>query len=167
MSNIKLSDTLAEQGSEVSKQTNIINLIIANLFIIGSIVAFIVDAHNAILVLAGFCSLVVGIVICIKFNMKTIYVPTGSSIRERSKYIRYDRMEEIIEAMKKSNVNVAVKLEGSGDVRIDVVTSADGKYKRGMFFQYIAETYCYQPVSEPFEINDELMNIIFAIIDKL
>ncbi|MBP5364496.1 MAG: hypothetical protein J6Y82_01040 [Bacteroidales bacterium] len=164
MSNIKLSDALAGDGKELSKQTSIVNLIIANAFIIGGIVLFIIGAAQTALILGGLAALAIGIFICIKYSVKTVYNATGCTVRERSRYVRYNQMTDVADFLKSAGVACNVKLDGSGEIRLDIVATTDGKFIRGMFFQYVP--YSYVPISEPFGLTADNVQKLFELIDK-
>lgn len=153
MSNIKLSDALCQSG--VSKKTNILNLIIANVFIIAGIVLFIVASGNTPMLIGGVCALAIGLFICLKYNTKIVHNASGKTLKETSKYIRYCDIENIISFIKKEGIDMKcdLKHDGSGDYRIDIVMTNDNTFVRGMFFQYVP--YNYNVASESFELSRE------------
>lgn len=154
MTNRKLSDILID-NAKIEKKINVVNLIIANILIIGGIVLFVIANGSSLMITCGIAALIIGLIIIIKMSTKLSLKGTNSSIKETNRYIKSSDIYGIESFLSKEGVNLkdGVKHDGSGDYRLDVVSSCDGKFTCGMFFQYTQ--YEYQASSEPFEMSKE------------
>lgn len=94
----------------------------------------------------------------------SVYTPSNSPVRERSLFIKCDRVDNLIESLKNGDSNVIDKIACQSDsgLRMDVMLSDDNNFVACQLFRYVP--YSYEPASEMIIHSEELSQ---RMVEKL
>lgn len=141
----------ASTHPDIVKRTSVSKLIISFIMLAAGILVFayvfsMTDASSTVsmaLMVLGTALILYGIFCLFWKSKELVYVPTGSTASQRSLFYDLQHLtvlKNLIE-QNKMDAETAVKSEGSGNVRLDVLMSKDGKFAALQLFQYVPYTY--------------------------
>lgn len=119
--------------------------------------------YTALLVF-GIAAVATGLGLILFGGKEWVYAPTGSKIRVQSKFIdpaQFDAVCQAIHMRDASFMRGGLKTVEKSGVRIDLYTSADGRFVAAQTFRYVP--YTYAPVTPVCCAYDEQARMLSAL----
>lgn len=149
------SSIFASSHSDIVKRNSISNILFSIVLLLAGVFAFVAtlelhdrsSAFGMALLVLGTGFVLLGIYRLVWKSKELVYVPTGSLARERSLFFDLKDMNVLADCIESGTFYKAfdMKKHSSGNVRMDVILSDDGRYAAVQLFQFVP--YMYQPVT--------------------
>lgn len=99
-------------------------------------------------------------------SKEVVYVPTGSVAKERSIFFDLKHLDQLANLINTGNFSVDsnVKSAASGNIRMDVILTADKKFAAVQLFQFVP--YSYQPVTTVQYFTGDRAEAVAAFLSK-
>ena len=99
-------------------------------------------------------------------SKEVVYVPTGSIAKERSIFFDLKHMDKLTDLVNSGSFSAdsKIKSEASGNIRMDVILSADNKFAAVQLFQFVP--YTYQPVTAVHYFTNDVAAAVAAFLTK-
>ena len=99
-------------------------------------------------------------------SKEVIYLPTKSVAKEHSIFFDLKHMDALRNLVNSGSFSAGsnIKSEASGNIRMDVILSADKKFAAVQLFQFIP--YTYQPITSVQYFTDEQASAVIAFLAK-
>ena len=99
-------------------------------------------------------------------SKEVVYVPTGSIAKERSIFFDLKHMDKLTDLVNSGSFSAdsKIKSEASGNIRMDVILSADNKFAAVQLFQFVP--YTYQPVTAVHYFTNDAAAAVAAFLTK-
>ena len=100
-------------------------------------------------------------------SKEVIYLPTKSVAKEHSIFFDLKHMDALRNLVNSGSFSAGsnIKSEASGNIRMDVILSADKKFAAVQLFQFIP--YTYQPITSVQYFTDEQASAVIAFLAKV
>ncbi|MDO4164101.1 MAG: hypothetical protein Q4D56_06905 [Bacteroides sp.] len=141
----------ASAHTDIAKRTSVSKLLISLAMILAGLVVFISvfrqeDASSTVsmaLMVLGTALLLFGVFRLFWKSKVLVYLPTGSTTSVSSLYFDQGQLKTLTDMVERGalNGNAGIKREASGNVRLDVMASQDGKFAAVQLFQFVPYTY--------------------------
>lgn len=145
----------ASSHPDIAKRTSISGLLISCVMLLIGILSFastfeLEDKSSTVsmaLMVFGTGLFLLGIFRLFWKSKEVVYVPTGSIAKERSIFFDLKHMDKLTDLVNSGSFSAdsKIKSEASGNIRMDVILSADNKFAAVQLFQFVP--YTYQPVT--------------------
>ena len=153
----------ASSHPDIAKRTSISGLLISCVMLLIGILSFastfeLEDKSSTVsmaLMVFGTGLFLLGIFRLFWKSKEVVYVPTGSIAKERSIFFDLKHMDKLTDL---------VKSEASGNIRMDVILSADNKFAAVQLFQFVP--YTYQPVTAVHYFTNDAAAAVAAFLTK-
>lgn len=99
-------------------------------------------------------------------SKEVVYVPTGSVAKERSVFFDLKHLDQLTDIVNGGRfaADTNVKSATSGNIRMDVILSADHKFAAVQLFQFVP--YTYQPVTTVQYFTNERAEAVASFLSK-
>ena len=99
-------------------------------------------------------------------SKEVVYLPTKSVAKEHSVFFDLKHMDALKNLVNSGSFSAdsKIKSEASGNIRMDVILSADKKFAAVQLFQFIP--YTYQPITSVQYFTNEEASAIVAFLSK-
>ena len=99
-------------------------------------------------------------------SKEVVYLPTKSVAKEHSVFFDLKHMDALKNLVNSGSFSAdsKIKSEASGNIRMDVILSADKKFAAVQLFQFIP--YTYQPITSVQYFTNEKASAIVAFLSK-
>ena len=141
----------ASSHPDIVKRTSVSGLIISGLMLVAGIIAFVStfemkDKSSTIsmgLMVLGTALFLIGIFRLFWKSKEIVYLPTGSVTKEQSVFFDIKHLDRLTDMVNTGNFPFTseVKGGGSGNLRLDLMISADKKFAAVQLFQFVPYTY--------------------------
>ncbi|MDR1005231.1 MAG: hypothetical protein LBL97_09595 [Prevotellaceae bacterium] len=149
---------LALTHPDISKRTNLSALALSAAIMLLGILLFLgvfilPDSSSAgamLLLVVGVGLFFFGLIRLFQKFKQAVYLPTGGVLKEHQLYFDLKELSQLkdLAADSKLCAEVSVKSTHSGNVRMDVALSSDGKFAAVQLLQFVP--YVYKPVSNAY-----------------
>ena len=164
----------ASSHPDIAKRTSISGLLISCVMLLIGILSFastfeLEDKSSTVsmaLMVFGTGLFLLGICRLFWKSKEVVYVPTGSIAKERSIFFDLKHMDKLTDLVNSGSFSAdsKIKSEASGNIRMDVILSADKKFAAVQLFQFIP--YTYQPITSVQYFTDEQASAVIAFLAK-
>ena len=153
----------ASSHPDIAKRTSISGLLISCVMLLIGILSF---ASTLGLMVLGSGLFLVGIFRIFWKSKEVVYVPTGSIAKERSIFFDLKHMDKLTDLVNSGSFSAdsKIKSEASGNIRMDVILSADNKFAAVQLFQFVP--YTYQPVTAVHYFTNDAAAAVAAFLTK-
>ena len=99
-------------------------------------------------------------------SKEVVYLPTKSVAKEHSVFFDLKHMDALKNLVNSGSFSAdsKIKSEASGNIRMDVILSADKKFAAVQLFQFVP--YTYQPITSVQYFTNEKASAIVAFLSK-
>ena len=164
----------ASSHPDIAKRTSISGIVFSCIMLLIGILSFastfeLEDKSSTIsmaLMVFGTGLFLVGIFRIFWKSKEVVYVPTGSVAKEQSVFFDLKHMDALKNLVNSGSFSAdsKIKSEASGNIRMDVILSADKKFAAVQLFQFIP--YTYQPITSVQYFTDEQASAVIAFLAK-
>jgi len=164
----------ASSHPDIAKRTSISGILISSVMLLVGILAFAStfelddksSTTSMALMVLGTGLFLMGIFRLFWKSKEVVYVPTGSLAKEHSVFFDLKHMDALASLVnsRSFSTNSNIKSESSGNIRMDVILSADKKFAAVQLFQFVP--YTYQPVTSVQYFTNEEAAAVVAFISK-
>lgn len=140
---------------DIAKRLSIVGMFLSALMLMGGIFFFVLtfelqehsSAVSMALMVTGTGFFLWGVFRLFWKTKQTIYLPTGSEVKERSVFFDLKDMEQLTQMVNTGDFSVGsnIRRAVSGNVRMDLILSADRQFAAVQLFRFVP--YTYQPVT--------------------
>ena len=155
----------ASSHPDIAKRTSISGLLISCVMLLIGILSFASTVSMALMVF-GTGLFLLGIFRLFWKSKEVVYVPTGSITKERSVFFDLKHMDKLTDLVNSGSFSAdsKIKSEASGNIRMDVILSADNKFAAVQLFQFVP--YTYQPVTAVHYFTNDAAAAVAAFLTK-
>lgn len=145
----------ASTHPDIAKRFSVSGLIFSSIMLLAGVLAFVftlgLDDRSSTmgmsLMVLGTGLILVGIFRMFWKSKEVVYVPTGSIAKERTVFFDLKNLDKLTALVNSGSfAEKELKSEASGNLRMDVILSADNKFAAIQLFQFVP--YTYQPVTD-------------------
>ena len=164
----------ASSHPDIAKRTSISGLLISCVMLLIGILSFastfeLEDKSSTVsmaLMVFGTGLFLLGIFRLFWKSKEVVYVPTGSIAKERSIFFDLKHMDKLTDLVNSGSFSAdsKIKSEASGNIRMDVIPSADNKFAAVQLFQFVP--YTYQPVTAVHYFTNDAAAAVAAFLTK-
>lgn len=164
----------ASSHPDIAKRTSISGLLISCVMLLIGILSFastfeLEDKSSTVsmaLMVFGTGLFLLGIFRLFWKSKEVVYVPTGSIAKERSIFFDLKHMDKLTDLVNSGSFSAdsKIKSEASGNIRMDVILSADNKFAAVQLFQFVP--YTYQPVTVVHYFTNDAAAAVAAFLTK-
>ena len=164
----------ASSHPDIAKRTSVSGVLISSVMLLVGILAFVStfeldDKSSTVsmaLMVLGTGLFLMGIFRLFWKSKEVIYLPTKSVAKEHSIFFDLKHMDALRNLVNSGSVSAGshIKSEASGNIRMDVILSADKKFAAVQLFQFIP--YTYQPITSVQYFTDEQASAVIAFLTK-
>ncbi|MEG1562767.1 MAG: hypothetical protein RR365_03435 [Bacteroides sp.] len=140
---------------DIIKRTSVSGLIFSCVMLLVGLLAFVStfelkDRSSTIsmgLMVLGTAFVLLGVFRLFWKSKEVVYLPTGSIAKEQSLFFDLKNLNKLSEMIKSGGFSSesGVRVESSGNIRLDVILSGDNKFAAVQLFQFVP--YTYNPVT--------------------
>lgn len=141
---------------DVAKRVSLVALLYSCAMLLAGIFLFVLDfelhTHSTsvsmLLMVAGTALVLFGVYSLFWRSREMVYLPTGSVTKEYSLFFDLKHLNALTEALNNNRLggDIDIRSSASGNVRLDVMLSRDGKFAAVQLFQFVP--YVYTPITE-------------------
>ena len=164
----------ASSHPDIAKRTSVSGVLISSVMLLVGILAFastfeLEDKSSTVsmaLMVLGTGLFLMGIFRLFWKSKEVIYLPTKSVAKEHSIFFDLKHMDALRNLVNSGSFSAGsnIKSEASGNIRMDVILSADKKFAAVQLFQFIP--YTYQPITSVQYFTDEQASAVIAFLAK-
>ena len=164
----------ASSHPDIAKRTSVSGVLISSVMLLVGILAFVStfeldDKSSTVsmaLMVLGTGLFLMGIFRLFWKSKEVIYLPTKSVAKEHSIFFDLKHMDALRNLVNSGSFSAGshIKSEASGNIRMDVILSADKKFAAVQLFQFIP--YTYQPITSVQYFTDEQASAVIAFLTK-
>ena len=164
----------ASSHPDIAKRTSVSGLIFSGIMLLIGVLAFIStfemeDRSSTLsmgLMVLGTGLFLIGIFRLFWKSKEVVYLPTKSVAKEHSIFFDLKHMDALRNLVNSGSFSAGshIKSEASGNIRMDVILSADKKFAAVQLFQFIP--YTYQPITSVQYFTDEQASAVIAFLTK-
>lgn len=159
---------------DIAKRTSVSGVLISSIMLLIGILAFASifelddkssTASMALMVL-GTGLFLMGIFRLFWKSKEVIYLPTKSVAKEHSVFFDLKHVDTLMNFVNSGSfsTDLKIKSEASGNIRMDVMLSADKKFAAVQLFQFVP--YTYQPITPVQYFTNEEASAVVAFLSK-
>ncbi|MEY8686311.1 hypothetical protein AB9N12_09260 [Bacteroides sp. AN502(2024)] len=158
----------------IAKRTSVSGILISSVMLLAGIIAFastfeLDDKSSTIsmaLMVLGTGLFLMGIFRLFWKSKEVIYLPTKSVTKEHSLFFDLKYIDVLTNLVNSGSFSAGsnIKSEVSGNIRMDVILSADKKFAAVQLSQFIP--YTYQPITSVKYFTDEQASAVVAFLAK-
>ena len=164
----------ASSHPDIAKRTSVSGVLISSIMLLIGILAFASifelddkssTASMALMVL-GTGLFLMGIFRLFWKSKEVIYLPTKSVAKEHSVFFDLKHVDTLMNFVNSGSfsTDLKIKSEASGNIRMDVMLSADKKFAAVQLFQFVP--YTYQPITPVQYFTNEEASAVVAFLSK-
>lgn len=164
----------ASTHPDIAKRTSVSGVLISSVMLLIGILAFASifelddkssTASMALMVL-GAGLFLMGIFRLFWKSKEVIYLPTKSVAKEHSVFFDLKHVDTLKNFVNSGSfsTDLKIKSEASGNIRMDVILSADKKFAAVQLFQFVP--YTYQPITPVQYFTNEEASAVVAFLSK-
>ena len=164
----------ASSHPDIAKRTSVSGVLISSIMLLIGILAFASifelddkssTASMALMVL-GAGLFLMGIFRLFWKSKEVIYLPTKSVAKEHSVFFDLKHVDTLMNFVNSGSfsTDLKIKSEASGNIRMDVMLSADKKFAAVQLFQFVP--YTYQPITPVQYFTNEEASAVVAFLSK-
>ena len=164
----------ASTHPDIAKRTSVSGVLISSVMLLIGILAFASifelddkssTASMALMVL-GTGLFLMGIFRLFWKSKEVIYLPTKSVAKEHSVFFDLKHVDTLMNFVNSGSfsTDLKIKSEASGNIRMDVMLSADKKFAAVQLFQFVP--YTYQPITPVQYFTNEEASEVVAFLSK-
>jgi uncharacterized protein with GYD domain len=164
----------ASTHPDIAKRTSVSGVLISSIMLLIGILAFASifelddkssTASMALMVL-GAGLFLMGIFRLFWKSKEVIYLPTKSVAKEHSVFFDLKHVDTLMNFVNSGSfsTDLKIKSEASGNIRMDVMLSADKKFAAVQLFQFVP--YTYQPITPVQYFTNEEASAVVAFLSK-
>lgn len=164
----------ASTHPDIAKRTSVSGVLISSVMLLIGILAFVSifelddkssTASMALMVL-GAGLFLMGIFRLFWKSKEVIYLPTKSVAKEHSVFFDLKHVDTLMNFVNSGSfsTDLKIKSEASGNIRMDVMLSADKKFAAVQLFQFVP--YTYQPITPVQYFTNEEASAVVAFLSK-
>lgn len=164
----------ASTHPDIAKRTSVSGVLISSVMLLIGILAFASifelddkssTASMALMVL-GAGLFLMGIFRLFWKSKEVIYLPTKSVAKEHSVFFDLKHVDTLMNFVNSGSfsTDLKIKSEASGNIRMDVMLSADKKFAAVQLFQFVP--YTYQPITPVQYFTNEEASAVVAFLSK-
>ncbi|WP_217931262.1 hypothetical protein [Bacteroides caecimuris] len=164
----------ASTHPDIAKRTSVSGVLISSVMLLIGILAFASifelddkssTASMALMVL-GTGLFLMGIFRLFWKSKEVIYLPTKSVAKEHSVFFDLKHVDTLKNFVNSGSfsTDLKIKSEASGNIRMDVILSADKKFAAVQLFQFVP--YTYQPITPVQYFTNEEASAVVAFLSK-
>ena len=164
----------ASTHPDIAKRISVSGVLISSVMLLIGILAFASTfeldeksstASMALMVL-GTGLFLIGIFRLFWKSKEVVYLPTKSVAKEHSVFFDLKHMDALKNLVNSGSFSAdsKIKSEASGNIRMDVILSADKKFAAVQLFQFVP--YTYQPITSVQYFTNEKASAIVAFLSK-
>lgn len=164
----------ASTHPDIAKRTSVSGVLISSVMLLIGILAFVSifelddkssTASMALMVL-GTGLFLMGIFRLFWKSKEVIYLPTKSVAKEHSVFFDLKHVDTLMDFVNSGSfsTDLKIKSEASGNIRMDVMLSADKKFAAVQLFQFVP--YTYQPITPVQYFTNEEASAVVAFLSK-
>ena len=164
----------ASTHPDIAKRISVSGVLISSVMLLIGILAFAStfelddksSTTSMALMVLGTGLFLIGIFRLFWKSKEVVYLPTGSIAKEQSVFFDLKYMDQLKEIVKLGTFSADTNLKGgtSGNLRMDVILSADKKFAAVQLFQFVP--YTYQPITSVQYFTNEKASAIVAFLSK-
>ena len=164
----------ASSHPDIAKRTSVSGLIFSGIMLLIGVLAFIStfemeDRSSTLsmgLMVLGTGLFLIGIFRLFWKSKEVVYLPTKSVAKEHSVFFDLKHMDALKSLVNSGSFSAdsKIKSEASGNIRMDVILSADKKFAAVQLFQFVP--YTYQPITSVQYFTNEEASAIVAFLSK-
>ena len=161
----------ASSHPDIAKRTSVSGVLISSVMLLVGILAFastfeLEDKSSTVSMALGTGLFLMGIFRLFWKSKEVIYLPTKSVAKEHSIFFDLKHMDALRNLVNSGSFSAGsnIKSEASGNIRMDVILSADKKFAAVQLFQFIP--YTYQPITSVQYFTDEQASAVIAFLAK-
>ena len=164
----------ASSHPDIAKRTSISGLLISCVMLLIGILSFastfeLEDKSSTVsmaLMVFGTGLFLLGIFRLFWKSKEVVYVPTGSITKERSVFFDLKHMDKLTDLVNSGSFSAdsKIKSEASGNIRMDVILSADNKFAAVQLFQFVP--YTYNPITSVQYFTNGEASAVAAFLSK-
>ena len=164
----------ASSHPDIAKRTSVSGLIFSGIMLLIGVLAFIStfemeDRSSTLsmgLMVLGTGLFLIGIFRLFWKSKEVVYLPTKSVAKEHSVFFDLKHIDALKSLVNSGSFSAdsKIKSEASGNIRMDVILSADKKFAAVQLFQFIP--YTYQPITSVQYFTDEQASAVIAFLTK-
>lgn len=147
--------TLVSEHPSITKRTSVSKVILSLLLMLVGLAALIssnqvgkdASTLSVFLMFSGVLLIILGVSYLVWRSKETIYTPTGSVMKKKSFFFDLKHLDDLKNCIlfRTFPLKINAHSEPNGNIRLDVVFSADKKFAAVQLFQFVP--YAYNPVS--------------------
>ncbi len=164
----------ASTHPDIAKRTSVSGVLISSVMLLIGILAFVSifelddkssTASMALMVL-GTGLFLMGIFRLFWKSKEVIYLPTKSVAKEHSVFFDLKHVDTLMDFVNSGSfsTDLKIKSEASGNIRMDVMLSADKKFAAVQLFQFVP--YTYQPITPVQYFTNEEASAVVVFLSK-
>lgn len=164
----------ASTHPDIAKRTSVSGVLISSVMLLIGILAFVSifelddkssTASMALMVL-GTGLFLMGIFRLFWKSKEVIYLPTKSVAKEHSVFFDLKHVDTLMNFVNSGSfsTDLKIKSEASGNIRMDVMLSADKKFAAVQLFQFVP--YTYQPITPVQYFTNEEASAVVVFLSK-
>ncbi len=164
----------ASSHPDIAKRTSVSGILVSSAMLLAGIIAFastfeLDDKSSTVsmaLMVLGTGLFLMGIFRLFWKSKEVIYLPTKSVTKEHSVFFDLKYIDALTNLVNSGSFSADsdIKSEASGNIRMDVILSADKKFAAVQLFQFIP--YTYQPITSVRYFTDEQASAVVAFLAK-
>ena len=164
----------ASTHPDIAKRISVSGVLISSVMLLIGILAFAStfelddksSTTSMALMVLGTGLFLIGIFRLFWKSKEVVYLPTKSVAKEHSVFFDLKHMDALKYLVYSGSFSAdsKIKIEASGNIRMDVILSADKKFAAVQLFQFVP--YTYQPITSVQYFTNEEASAIVAFLSK-
>ena len=163
----------ASSHPDIVKRTSVSGIIISCVLLLIGVLSFVATLEledrtstiSMILMVFGTGLFLIGLFRMFWRSKSIVYLPTGSIAKEHSIFFDSKYLDKLTDTVNSATFTEnEIKSESSGNLRMDVILSEDGKFAAVQLFQFIP--YTYQPVTKIHYFTNEKASALASFIAR-
>ena len=161
----------ASTHPDIAKRISVSGVLISSVMLLIGILAFastfeLDDKSSTTSMVLGTGLFLIGIFRLFWKSKEVVYLPTKSVAKEHSVFFDLKHMDALKNLVNSGSFSAdsKIKSEASGNIRMDVILSADKKFAAVQLFQFVP--YTYQPITSVQYFTNEKASAIVAFLSK-
>ena len=164
----------ASTHPDIAKRISVSGVLISSVMLLIGILAFAStfelddksSTTSMALMVLGTGLFLIGIFRLFWKSKEVVYLPTKSVAKEHSVFFDLKHMDALKNLVNSGSFSAdsKIKSEASGNIRMDVILSADKKFAAVQLFQFVP--YTYQPITSVQYFTNEKASAIVAFLSK-
>ena len=164
----------ASTHPDIAKRISVSGVLISSVMLLIGILAFAStfelddksSTPSMALMVLGTGLFLIGVIRLFWKSKEVVYLPTKSVAKEHSVFFDLKHMDALKNLVNSGSFSAdsKIKSEASGNIRMDVILSADKKFAAVQLYQFVP--YTYQPITSVQYFTNEKASAIVAFLSK-